>query len=129
MARIVGNEGSISFSVHNITANAWSMTISRVVSDVTAFGDKSTNVRGGVPTYSGSVSGFMDDSSDPNIGNAVTDYFETGDTVAVTLTAQSGNSWNGDAVVSGVSVASSKTGDATISFDFTFTGNVTETWG
>lgn len=129
MARIVGNEGSISFSTHNITANAWSMTISRVVSDVTAFGDKSTNVRGGVPTYSGSISGFMDDSSAPNIGNASTDYFETGDTVTVTLTAQSGNTWNGTAVVSGVSVASSKTGDATISFDFTFTGDVTETWG
>jgi len=129
MARIVGNEGAVAFATHNLIANAWSMTISRVVSDVTAFGDASTNVRGGVPTYSGSVSGFMDDSSAPNLGNASTDYWETGDTVSLTLTAQTGNTWNGTAVVSGVSVASSKTGDATISFDFTFTGNVTETWG
>ena len=129
MARIVGNEGAVAFATHNLTANAWSMSISRVVNDVTAFGDASTNVRGGVPTYTGSVSGFMDDSSAPNLGNAVTDYWETGDTVALTLTAQTGNTWNGTAVVSGVSVSSSKTGDATISFDFTFTGDVTETWG
>jgi len=129
MARIVGNEGAVAFGVHNLTANAWSMTISRVVNDVTAFGDASTNVRGGVPTFTGSVSGFMDDSSAPNLGNASTDYWETGDTVALTLTAQAGNTWNGTAVISGVSVSSSKTGDATISFDFTFTGNVTETWG
>ena len=128
MARIVGNEGAVTFATHNLTANAWSMSISRVVNDVTAFGDASTNVRGGVPTYTGSVSGFMDDDSAPNLGNAVTDYWETGDTVALTLTAQSGNTWSGTAVVSGVSVSSSKTGDATISFDFTFTGNVTETW-
>ena len=129
MARIVGNEGAVAFATHNLTANAWSMTISRVVNDVTAFGDASTNVRGGVPTYTGSVSCFMDDSSAPNLGNAITDYWETGDTVALTLTAQTGNTWNGTAVVSGVSVSSSKTGDATISFDFTFTGDVTETWG
>ncbi len=129
MARIVGNEGAVAFATHNLTANAWSMSISRVINDVTAFGDASTNVRGGVPTYTGSVSGFMDDSSAPNLGNAVPDYWETGDTVALTLTAQSGNTWNGTAVISGVSVSSSKTGDATISFDFTGTGNVTETWG
>ena len=128
MARIVGNEGAVAFATHNLTANAWSMSISRVINDVTAYGDASTNVRGGVPTYTGSVSGFMDDSSAPNLGNSLTDYWETGDTVALTLTAQSGNTWNGTAVISGVSVSSSKTGDATISFDFTFTGNVTETW-
>ena len=109
MARIVGNEGAVAFGVHNLTANAWSMTISRVVNDVTAFGDASTNVRGGVPTFTGSVSGFMDDSSAPNLGNASTDYWETGDTVALTLTAQAGNTWNGTAVISGVSVSSSKT--------------------
>tara|TARA_R100000995_G_scaffold81002_1_gene53407 strand:- start:1256 stop:1645 length:390 start_codon:yes stop_codon:yes gene_type:complete len=129
MARIVGNEGNVTFGTHNITSNAWSMTISRVVNDVTAYGDKSTNVRGGVPTYTGSISGFMSDSAAPNIGNASTDYFETGDTVTVTLTAQTGNTFSGTAVISGVSVSSSKTGDATISFDFTFTGDVTETWG
>ena len=128
MARIVGNEGSVSFGGHNLVANAWSMSISRVVSDVTAYGDNSTNVRGGIPTYTGSVSGFMADDSAPTLGNYSSDPWETGDTVAITLTAQAGNTWAGTGVVSGVSVSSSKTGDATISFDFTFTGDVTESW-
>ena len=73
MARIVGNEGSVSVATYGITANAWSMSISRVVNDVTAFGDASTKVRGGIPTYTGSVSGFMDDSDDPNL---VETFFE-----------------------------------------------------
>jgi predicted secreted protein len=125
MARIIGNEGSVSVATHNITANAWSMSISRVISDVTAFGDASTKVRGGIPTYTGSVSGFMADDSAPNL---VETYFETGDQVVITLIAQSGNQWSGSAVISGVSVGSSKTGDATISLDFTYDGGVAESW-
>ena len=126
MARIVGNEGTVSFGTHNLVANAWSMSVSRVVNDVTAFDDNSSQFRGGIPTYTGSVSGFMSDSSAPGLGYA---NFQTGDTVAITLTAQTGNTWAGNGVVSGTSVSTSKTGDATISFDFSFTGDVTETWG
>lgn len=124
-SRIVGNEGNVSIGTHNIVANAWSMSISRPLNDVTGFADDTAQVRGGVPTYSGSISGFMDDSSAPTLSKG---SFNTGDVVAVALIAQSGNQWSGDAVVSGVSVSSSKTGDATISFDFTFTGDVTEAW-
>tara|TARA_R110000824_G_scaffold44165_2_gene128649 strand:+ start:551 stop:862 length:312 start_codon:yes stop_codon:yes gene_type:complete len=102
------------------------MSISRVVSDVTAFSDVTTVVKGGIPTYTGSVSGFMADDSDPNIGSG--EFPIAGSEVAITLLAQTGNSYAGTAVVSGVSVSSSKTGDATISFDFTFTGVVTEAW-
>ena len=126
MARIVGNEGSVSVATYGITANAWSMSISRVVNDVTAFDDASAKVRGGLPTYSGSVSGFMDDSDDPNL---VETFFETGDVAVITLIAQTGNQWSGSAVISGVSISSSKTGDATISLDFTYNGGVSETWG
>jgi len=125
MARIVGNEGSVTVATYGITANAWSMSISRVVNDVTAFGDASTKVRGGIPTYTGSVSGFMADDSAPNL---IETYFETGDQVVITLIAQTGNQWSGSAVISGVSVGSSKTGDATISFDFTYDGGVSESW-
>tara|TARA_R110000824_G_scaffold13220_1_gene57527 strand:+ start:11448 stop:11828 length:381 start_codon:yes stop_codon:yes gene_type:complete len=125
MARIIGNEGSITVDTFNITANAWSMSISRVVNDVTAFTDSTTSHRGGIPTYTGSVSGFMDDASAPSITEA---NFATGTEVTLTLLAQSGNSWSGEAVVSGVSISSSKTGDATISFDFTYNGTVTEAW-
>tara|TARA_R100001530_G_scaffold131943_2_gene103952 strand:+ start:2054 stop:2434 length:381 start_codon:yes stop_codon:yes gene_type:complete len=126
MARIIGNEGSVSVETYGITANAWSMSISRVINDVTAFGDASTKVRGGIPTYTGSVSGFMADDADPNLAET---FFETGDVAVITLIAQSGNQWSGSAVISGVSVSSSKTGDATISLDFTYNGGVSETWG
>ena len=126
-SRIVGNEGSVSLGTHNMVANAWSLSISRVTNDVTAFGDSSATVRGGVPTYSGSISGFMDDADDPNVYPA---NFETGDTVAITLTAQTGNTITcAQAIISGVSISSSKTGDATISFDFMFSGAVTGAWG
>ena len=128
MARIVGNEGSVTFGTHNITANAWSMSISRVVNDVTGFGDTSTQVRGGIPTYSGSVSGFMSfdvASSSPELDAT---NFDSGDEVSIVLTAATGCTYTGNGVISGVSVGSSKTGDATISFDFTFNGAPTEAW-
>ena len=106
MARIVGNEGTVSMGTHNLDANAWSLTI---------------------PSYAGSISGFMNDSNDPSILPA---SFETGDTVAITLTAQTGNTITcGQAIISGVSISTSKTGDATISFDFMFSGTVTGAWG
>ena len=113
-------------SAHNITANAWSMSLSRVVSDVTAFGDASSEFRGGVPTYTGSLSGFLADDADPNMGSG---EFTTGAEATIVLIAQSGNQWAGTGVISGASVSSSKTGDTTISLDFSFTGTVTETWG
>jgi len=125
MARIVGNEGSMTCSGHGITANAWSMSISRVVNDVTAFGDATSAFRGGVPTYTGSISGFMDDGTDPNLGSA---EFTTGSEVDIVLIASAGNQYSGTAVISGASMSTSKTGDATLSLDFSFTGVVTEAW-
>jgi hypothetical protein len=127
MSRIVGNEGTVSLGNHQLDANAWSLTISRVVSDVTAFDDGSATVRGGVPTYTGSISGFMKDDGDPQLEPSV---FTTADTVAITLTASSGETVAcAQAIISGVSISTSKTGDATISFDFSFSGTVTSTWG
>ncbi len=122
MARIVGSTGSASIGTHGITANAWSMSVSRVINDVTAFDDASTAVRGGIATFTGSLSGFMDDGSAPVASTLAVDG------VAVTLIADSGNQWSGTAVISNVSVGTSMTGDATISFDFTFSGAVTEAW-
>ena len=126
MARIIGNEGSVTVAGHGITANAWSLSISRNVSDVTAFGDAAMSYRGGIAAYTGSVSGFMDDGGDPNLGSA---EFTSGSEGTITLIAQSGNQYTGTAVITGASISTTKTGDATISLDFTYTGVVTETWG
>ena len=125
MSRIVGNEGSASMGTHTIVANAWSMSVSRVVSDVTGFADLSSSFVGGLPTYTGSMSGFMETTSSPELDVA---QFATGTVAAITLTASASRTYSGSAVISGVSISSSKTGEATISFDFSFTGAVTEVW-
>lgn len=135
MPRIIGNEGSVTIGAnsvgggtHAITANAWSMTISRVVSDVTAFGDTAGTVRGGIPTYTGSISGFLLSQSDPSVD--AEDDFATGTTCEITLISQAGNQFVcSTAVISGFSFSSSKTGDMTVSMDFTLSGGVTTSWG
>ena len=127
MARIVGNTGLATMDTHTIVANTWSMSVSRVVSDVTGFADSSSAFIGGIPTYTGSVAGFMktgaSDAPDLDVAS-----FATGTEVTVVLTADTGCTYTGEAVVSGASISTSKTGDATISFDFSFTGAVTEAW-
>tara|TARA_R100000458_G_scaffold159_1_gene105 strand:- start:300 stop:695 length:396 start_codon:yes stop_codon:yes gene_type:complete len=128
MARIVGNEGTVSISGHGITANAWSMSVSRVVSDVTAFGDNSSNFVGGIPTYTGSISGFMAKDAASTAPALEHTSFNSDDESDIVLTAASGCTYTGKGVISGVSISTSKTGDATISFDFSFTGDVSEVW-
>tara|TARA_R100000655_G_scaffold25910_1_gene53456 strand:- start:1864 stop:2259 length:396 start_codon:yes stop_codon:yes gene_type:complete len=128
MARIVGNEGNVSLGSHGITANAWSMSVSRVVSDVTAFGDNSSSFVGGIPTYTGSISGYMSKDAAATAPALEHTSFNSDDTCAIVLTAASGCTYTGTGVISGVSISTTKTGDATISFDFSFTGDVSEAW-
>tara|TARA_R110000824_G_scaffold168136_4_gene345164 strand:+ start:3306 stop:3698 length:393 start_codon:yes stop_codon:yes gene_type:complete len=128
MARIIGNEGNASIAGHDFVVNAWSMSVSRVVSDVTGYADTATNVRGGLASFSGSASGFLKygaGSTDPNLDVA---EFAAGSVEAVVLTAATGCTYNANAVISGVSIGVSKTGDTTISFDFTFATAPVETW-
>ena len=128
MARIVGNEGVVSFGVHSILANAWSISISRVVSDVTAYGDSSSRAVGGMPTYTGSVSGFLEKDSS-NTSPELVGTFDSDDVVVVVLTAASGCTYTCSTChVSGASVNVNKTGDTTLSFDFTASGGFVESW-
>lgn len=127
MARIVGNDGNFSIDTHSFQTTAWTLNVNRVVSDVTAYGDSARSKRGGIPEYTGSASGYMeDDTSDPAI--TATNLAATSGEVTAVLTAATGNTFTGEVVISGVSVASNKTGDATISFDFAFNGDVTVAW-
>jgi hypothetical protein len=132
MARIIGNEGKVTFGTHSILANAWSMSVSRVVSDVTAYDDDSSRVTGGMPTYTGSVSGFLEKGATDTSPELRADKFATGTVVAVTLYATEAGSdckyTCSTCVVSGVSINVSKTGDTTVSFDFTASGGFVEAW-
>jgi hypothetical protein len=137
--RIVGNDGTFTgfgSNNYNLVCNAWSMTASRVVSDVTGYGDTARGKRGGIAEYTGSASGFMSRDAAltaPNIGAAEAgrtgaNYLTAASGVSYTLTAATGCTFSGDCVISNVSIASSKTGDATISFDFACDGAPLETW-
>jgi len=126
--RIIGNEGAATIATHNIVINAWTMNISRVVNDVTAFTDTASTFRGGIPTYTGSVAGYLQyDAADTSPKLAATDFASSVEP-AVVLTAATGCTYTGDVAVSGVSLGTSKTGDTTVSFDFSFIGAPTEAW-
>lgn len=136
MPRIIGNDGSVTFfdsgggtPRHNAILNAFSLTVAQVVSDVTGFGDTWRQKRGGVKDSRGSASGFMSfDAADtaPGLDDPVDD--PTNAEAVVRLTIATGCYWEGNAIISDVTVNSSKTGDATISFNFEFSDTITETW-
>ena len=127
MARIVGNDGSVTFAAHKVIVSSWTMTISRVVSDVTGFTDSVRSKLGGIAEITGSLSGFLDSDTDPDFTGEVLNNNYTGS--AITLTATTGRTWTCDnAIVSNISVSTTKTGDCTVSLDFAFSGDVSETW-
>tara|TARA_R110000824_G_scaffold43358_2_gene127009 strand:+ start:188 stop:574 length:387 start_codon:yes stop_codon:yes gene_type:complete len=127
MARIVGNDGNVTFAAHSITASSWTMTISRVVSDVTGFDDIARSKLGGIAEITGSLSGFLDGDTDPDFTGAVLNNNYAGS--AITLTATTGRTWVcANAIVSNISVSTTKTGDCTVSLDFAFSGDVSENW-
>ena len=143
VTRITGYDGNFTgFAIsssdatlaHNLVCNAWSMTIGRVISDVTGYGDTARRKLGGIPEYTGSASGFMKfDAADTspalspaNINDPVGDGSQRN--VYATLQAATGCTYAGDCVLSNIALSSTKTGDATISFDFAFDGAPTQTW-
>jgi len=126
MPAISGNDGNISFTGFSGNLNTWSATISRAVSDVTAFGNTGRNRILGVYDMTGSAGGIMSDAAafvstnQPAAMTAVTG-------AALTLTASSGNTIGANVVCDSVSLGSSKTGDATISFNFSLASTETST--
>ena len=116
MAAISGNTGNISGGVSGVL-NTWSATISRAVSDVTGFGLTGRNRILGVYDMTGSAGGIMDNGASfvsTNEPAAMTNI--TG--ASLTLTAESGNTIAANVVIDSISLGSSKTGDATLSFNF-----------
>jgi len=131
MARIIGNEGSATMGTHNIVINAWSLNVSRPAIDTTSYGDRGGRSVGGMPTYTGSVSGFLKYNAASTSPALAYTNFATGTSVSIVMFAKDSTcKWTaGTSVVSNVSLSSSKTGDMTVSFDFTASGGVVEAWG
>lgn len=123
MAAISGNTGSVTGGVVGVL-NTWSATISRAVSDVTGFGNSGRNRILGVYDMTGSAGGIMDDSTSFVSTNEIAAMTATTG-ASITLTAQSGNTIGANVVVDSVSLGSSKTGDATLSFNFSLAAGTT----
>ena len=123
MAAISGNTGSVTGGVVGVL-NTWSATISRAVSDVTGFGNSGRHRILGVYDMTGSAGGIMDDSTSFVSSNEIAAMTATTG-ASITLTAQSGNTIAANVVVDSVSLGSSKTGDATLSFNFSLAAGTT----
>jgi hypothetical protein len=123
MAAISGNTGSVTGGVVGVL-NTWSATISRAVSDVTGFGNSGRHRILGVYDMTGSAGGIMDDSTSFVSTNEIAAMTATTG-ASITLTAQSGNTIGANVVVDSVSLGSSKTGDATLSFNFSLAAGTT----
>ena len=131
MAAILGHEGlCVLPSGHDAFFQTWSCTFSNVVSDITSFGNTGVVRRLGIADAQGSAGGFLKDGSDdPGVFTAENAVGATGS--AMTLTAQSGNTFVFSAVIDQISVSSAVNGDATVTFNFLMADSdgVAQTWG
>lgn len=125
--RLNGYTGGVTLpSGHAAKLSAWSADFDMTTSDVTAFGDTFRQFAGGVLSGRGSASGSMSYAAASTAPGA----FTTRQTAAsLTLTIATGVTYSGSALLSNIAVTSDiKGGDAAITFDFVFTGTITETW-
>ena len=123
MAAITGNTGSVTGGVSAVL-NTWSATISRAVSDVTGFGNAGRHRILGVYDMTGSAGGIMDNGTAFAASNEISALTATTG-ASITLTAESGNTIGANVVIDSVSLGSSKTGDATLSFNFSLAAGTT----
>lgn len=123
MAAITGNTGSVTGGVSAVL-NTWSATISRAVSDVTGFGNAGRHRILGVYDMTGSAGGIMDNGTAFAASNEISALTATTG-ASITLTAESGNTIAANVVIDSVSLGSSKTGDATLSFNFSLAAGTT----
>lgn len=126
--RVSGYDGAVTLpSGHAAKISAWSVDLDMVVSDVTAFGDGFRQYLGGVLGGRGSASGSMSYNGASSLAPAALTSRQTA--ANITLTVATGTNYQGSVLLSNISITSDiKGGDATITFDFVFTGTITETW-
>jgi len=127
MAALNGNSGSISGNGIVGTLNTWSCTISRAVSDVTGFNHRGRNRLLGVYDMTGSAGGVLDSTTGFVSSNFLAAH-TAADGADITLQADStGNQIVARCVVSDVTMSVTKTGDSTVTFDFSLASTTTGT--
>ena len=127
MAALNGNTGNISGNGIVGTLNTWSCTISRAVSDVTGFSNSGRNRLLGVYDLTGSAGGVLDDTSSFVSGNFLAAHTAA---TGATITLQADGTTNqiaANCVVDSVAMNVTKTGDATVTFNFSLASTTTGT--
>lgn len=105
---------------------AWSATAPMDTIETTGFTDNFPTYRGGMVGMSGSASGTLLRGSTGNAPSAFDPRRREG--LTLTLTADSGCTYSGTALLTDIEIGVEKRGEASITFRFVFTGTVTETW-
>lgn len=144
MSYLVGNDGSVAITgtvgtatanIHAAQFNVWNATFSRVVSDITGFGDYGRRRQLGVHDVSGSAGGFLRHdagNTKPSLGGtaasatSVANWFNTGADIVLnakgTGTTAGNCAYAFKAVISDGAITMTKTGDAAVSFNFALAG-------
>ena len=124
MAALNGNTGNVASAGIVGTLNTWSATISRAMSDVTGFDNVGRNRLLGVWDMTGSAGGVLDNTSSFVSSNELAAQTATAGG-SITLTAEGGNTIAANCVVDSVAMNVNKTGDATITFNFSLASTTT----
>ena len=117
MADLTGKDGAVSIaSTGTLAFRSWGISYSTIAIDVTAFGDTARNRAVGIKDWTGTAEAILDSAAAPSMPTAE---------VAVTLTAASGRTWVGNAIVTEIGPAVVIDGEATCSVSLEGTGDLT----
>ena len=143
MARIVGSDGNCIVTGYGLKFTSWSMTLSNVVTDTSAFGDTFAAKRGGLMSGSFTATGVIQDGgsgnspmphaddpaapTDANIAMSATGTAFIG--YAADRTGSADDSlWSCAVVIASAAPTSSNAGEATMTISGETTGDISITW-
>lgn len=105
---------------------AWSATAPMDTIETTGFSDSFPTYRGGMVGMSGSASGTLLRGAAGTAPSAFDARRRDG--LTLTLTADTGCTYSGTALLTDIEYGVEKRGEASVTFRFVFTGTITETW-
>ena len=131
MTTYAGKEGSITFAGTAIgEMTSWNLNVSAEMLDDTVLGENWKTVKGGLGSWDGSCSGFLDYGNAQQAA-ATVDLMATspsGDSVALVFLVATGKTFAGSRLVSSMSINASKDNVVEMSFNFTGNGQIVPTW-
>lgn len=126
---ISGSQGSVTIpggeKGETISVTAWEATITQDVFDATPFSvTNNARTKGlGMSTMTGTITGFMLDSIEPELGTIATN--NAGPISGMILQTSSGDTYTFSAVVSSMAISVSKAGEAGVTLSFESSGDLT----